>query len=258
MNKNVKNFGEIKNIYNTILIESITSKKDENKSLFKNYLKTIKNDEILKEQFLIYNNIENKVESDRFKATEYVKESIALLNKYPKQSIIESNTTLVDNEAIELGVDYDNKDLHEAITTLIFTDKKANTLDIILEATDKVVDYIMNNKPREIVENLDIPNSMLLSLSVDTFNNEYKDLNESQKTLISILIESTLEERSNFFKDTNHECITLINNKLTESDINSKEKLLLVKERLLNQTYNDESFNTDIIKLIDLKETLKN
>ena len=262
MSKNMKNFGKIKNAYNTILIESIATKKNENKVLFKNYLKKIKEYEILKEEFLIYNNIENKIETDRFKATEYVKESIALLTKYPKQSIIESNAILVGSQAIELGVDvdidYDNKELHEAITTLIFTDKKANTLDIILEATDKVVDYIMNNQPREIFENLDIPNSMLLSLSVDTFNNEYKDLNESEKTLISILIESTLEERSVFFKDTNHECLTLINNKLTESDINSKEKLLSVKERLLNQTYNDESFSTDIIKLIDLKETLKN
>lgn len=258
MNKNMKNFGKIKNAYNTILIESIATKKNENKVLFKNYLKKIKEYEILKEEFIIYNNIENKIETDRFKATEYVKESIALLTKYPKQSIIESNTILVDSQIIELDVDYDNKDLHEAITTLIFTDKKANTLDIILEATDKVVDYIMNNKPREIFENLDIPNSMLLSLSVDTFNNEYKDLNESEKTLISILIESTLEERSIFFKATNNECLTLINNKLNESDINSKEKLLSVKERLLNQTYNDESFNIDIIKLIDLKETLKN
>jgi hypothetical protein len=259
MNKNVKNFGKIKNAYNTILIESITSKKDENKILFKNYLKKIKEYEILREEFLVYNNIENKVETDRFKATEYVKESIALLTKYPKQSIIESNFGLFSGDTtIELGVDYDNKDLHEAITTLIFTDKKANTLDIILEATDKVVDYIMNNKPREIVENLDIPNSMLLSLSVNTFNEEYKDLNESEKTLISMLIDSTPEEKNNFIKEMNAECLTLINSRLTESDINAKEKLLSVKERLLNQKYNDESFNTDVIKLIQLKDTLKN
>jgi len=97
MNKNVKNFGKIKNTYNTILVESITSKKDENKSVFKKYIKTIKSDEILKEQFLIFNNIENKVETDRAKATEYVKESIALLSKYPKQSIIESNAKLFND-----------------------------------------------------------------------------------------------------------------------------------------------------------------
>ena len=148
MNKNVKNFGKIKNTYNTILVESITSKKDENKSVFKKYIKTIKSDEILKEQFLIFNNIENKVETDRAKATEYVKESIALLSKYPKQSIIESNAKLFNDIVWEFDADYDKKDLHEAITTLVFTDRKANTLDAILEATDKVVDYIINNKTK--------------------------------------------------------------------------------------------------------------
>jgi hypothetical protein len=64
--------------------------------------------------------------------------------------------------------------------------------------------------------------------------------------------------KNNFIKEMNAECLTLINSRLTESDINAKEKLLSVKERLLNQKYNDESFNTDIIKLIQLKDTLKN
>ena len=258
MSKNVKNFGKIKNTYNNILIESITSKKDENKSVFKNYIKAIKNDEILKEQFLIYNNIENKVEADRFKATEYVKESIALLSKYPKQSIIESNNKLIANVAYEFDVDYDKQDLHEAITTLVFTERKASTLDAILEATDKVVDYIINNKAKEVNEGLGIPNSMLLSLSVDNFNEEYKELSESEKAIVSVMIESTPEEKEKLFKDTNTECVSLINSKLEESDINAKEKLLSVKERLLNQTYNNESFIKDITKLIELKETLKN
>ena len=258
MSKNVKNFGKIKNTYNNILIESITSKKDENKSVFKKYIKAIKSDEILKEQFLILNNIENKVETDRAKATEYVKESIALLSKYTKQSIIESNTKLFNDIVYEFDADYDNKDLHEAITTLVFTDRKASTLDAILEATDKVVDYIINNKAKEVNEGLDIPNSMLLSLSVDNFNEEYKELSESEKAIVSVMIESTPEEKEKLFKDTNVECVSLINSKLEESDINAKEKLLSVKERLLNQEFNNESFIKDITKLIELKETLKN
>ena len=258
MSKNVKNFGKIKNTYNTILVESITSKKDENKTLFKNYIKKIKNDEILIEQFLIYNNIENKIEKDRFKATEYVKESIALLSKYPKQSIIESNAKLIANIAFEFDVDYDKKDLHEAIATLVFTDRKANTLDSILEATDKVVNYIMNNEAKEITEALDIPNSMLLSLSVENFNDEYKNLSESEKAIISVMIESSPEEKEKLFKETNNECLSLVNSRLEESEINAKEKLLSVKERLLNQEYNKDTFIKDITKLIELKETLKN
>ena len=258
MNKNVKNFGKIKNTYNTILVESITSKKDENKLVFKKYIKEIKGDEILKEQFLIFNNIENKIEVDRVKAIEYVKESIALLSKYPKQSIIESNTKLFNDIVFEFDVDYDKKSLHEAITTLVFTDRKASTLDVILDATDKVVDYIINNKTKKVNEGLDIPNSLLISLSVGNFNEEYKDLSESEKAIVSIMIESTPEEKKKLFKDTNDECLSLINSKLEESEINAKEKLLSVKERLLTQEFNKDNFINDITKLIELKETLKN
>jgi hypothetical protein len=50
----------------------------------------------------------------------------------------------------------------------------------------------------------------------------------------------------------------LINSKLEESDINAKEKLLSVKERLLNQEFNKDNFIKDISKLVELKETLKN
>jgi hypothetical protein len=69
---------------------------------------------------------------------------------------------------------------------------------------------------------------------------------------------STPEEKEKLFKDTNVECVSLINSKLEESDINAKEKLLSVKERLLNQEYNKDNFIKDITKLIELKETLKN
>lgn len=258
MNKNVQNFGKLKNVYNNILVESITSKKDDNKSLFKKYIKTIKSDKILKEQFLIYNNIENKIESDRFKATEYVKESIALLTKYPKSEILESNVKLVADVAFEFDTDYDKKELHEAITTLIFTDKNASTLDAIMEATDKVVTYIMNNKPREISESYGVPNSMLLSVTTDKFNEEYADLTESEKEVLETLLESNLEKKEILFKQFNDECLELVNNRLQESDINAKDKLLSVKERLLDNKFNEETYIKDINKLIELKNTLKN
>jgi hypothetical protein len=239
LNNTIKNFGKIKNVYNNILIENISSNNVDNKSIFKNYIKTIKKDNILKEQFLIYNNIENKIETDRNKAVEYVKESIALLKKYPKNDILESNVKLLADVVFEVDNDYDKKELHESISYLIFTDKNVNTLDSILEATDKIVDYILNNKPKEITESLDIPNSLLLSLSVDKYNEEYDTLSENEKKLINVIIESNENEKEELFKSINSECLTLVNDKIVESEGQTKEKLLNVKERLLNQKFNN-------------------
>lgn len=256
MNKNLKNFGKIKNVYNTILVESISSK-DNNKSTFKNYIKTIKNDEILKEQFLIYTNIENKIESDRFKATEYVKESIGLLLKYPKQAIIESNTKLISDIAFEFDTDYDKKELHEAISTLIFTDKKANTLDTIMEATDVVVNYIINNKGKEVNENLNVPNSLLLSLSVDKFNEEYSNIDENEKKLLQVILNDDSAEKETLYKGYIEECITSINDKLVnENDLDIKNKLLNAKDKLLKFSFNNDTFNNDITKILTLRKSL--
>ena len=63
----VKNFGKIKNTYNEVLVESVITKNKNKKELFKTYIKTIKENEILKNQFLVYNLIENKVESNEGK-----------------------------------------------------------------------------------------------------------------------------------------------------------------------------------------------
>ena len=57
--KTVQNFGKIKNAYNEILVESVVAKNKDKKDLFKSYVKTIKENEALKNQFLVYNIIEN-------------------------------------------------------------------------------------------------------------------------------------------------------------------------------------------------------
>ncbi len=62
----VANFGEIKDVYNNILAENIGTKDEGTKKLFKSYVKMISENEILRTQFLIYNSIENMVETDSF------------------------------------------------------------------------------------------------------------------------------------------------------------------------------------------------
>jgi hypothetical protein len=79
-----KNFGHIKSVYNTILAESVMSDDKSKKELFKSYVKCIAENKILKTQFLVYTNIEQKVESDVTKATMFVKENIKLFSKFNK------------------------------------------------------------------------------------------------------------------------------------------------------------------------------
>ena len=253
----IKNFGHIKSVYNTLLAESVMSDDKSKKELFKGYVKSIKENEIIKTQFLVYTNIEQKVESDATKAAMFVKENIDLFSKFSKKNILEANTKLVGNLLFENDV-VDNKELYENISTLIFTNKKPETIDAIVEATSKVVDYIVNNKAKTLTEAIELPNSMLSTMMVEKYNEKYALLDESEKKILKTLIDSTDVEKKEVYLSTIKECITLIDEELDTADLNAKDKLLRVKDKLLNDKQEiNEDFIKNISKLVELRSNLK-
>jgi hypothetical protein len=253
-----KNFGHIKALYNNVLSESVMSKNNDKKNLFKNYLRTLKENEILKTQFLVYSNIENKVEPNVAKATMFIKESIELFSKYDKKDILESNKKLVLELLFEGEIENDKAELHESISTLIFTERTPNNIDTIVEAMDKVVNYVVNNEPKAVNEAIELPTSMMTSMMVEKYNEKYSVLDESQRSVLKVLIESTEEEKKNVYKNILTECLGFINEKLETSDLETKEKLFKVKEKLLNDKQEvNEDFIKNVSKLIELRDGLK-
>jgi hypothetical protein len=253
------NFGKIKYTYNTLLAEGISKNSSKEKVAFKKYIKTVKESAVLKTQFDVYYNIENKIESDKFKAIEYVNECISLLDKFTKKEIKEANEKLA-GPIINESLSYDNglkSKLYENINTLILTKKSTRTIDVIVEAKNEIVDYILNNKKVESIDGgYGLPNSVLSEIAVNKFNEEYSELNESEKELISVVIGSNGTEQEGLYKKSVRECLDLINKRLSESSGNIKEKLLATKETLLEKEYNVETFLNDVSKVLELKNTL--
>jgi hypothetical protein len=252
-----KNFGRIKSVFNNLLSEGVIEKNESKKGLFKEYLKAIKENEILKTQFLVYTNIENKVENDAAKATQFVKENIDLFSKFTKKQILESNSKLVQKILFEDEPIDERAELYENISTLIFTPRTASSIETIVEATSKVVEYILDHKAKEVVEIIELPNSMLSTMMVDKYNEKYASLDESEKQVLKVLIESTDEEKKEVYSTTLRECIDLINEKLDTSDLDAKDKLLRVKDKLLNDKQEiNEDFFKNISKLVELRNNL--
>jgi hypothetical protein len=256
--KTVQNFGKIKNAYNEILVESVVTKNKVKKDLFKSYVKIIKENEALKNQFLVYNIIENKVEINESKAKCFVDECMGIISKYNTKDILIVNKKLIENIVFEKDYDYDKKELHENITTLIFTPKTPRNIDTILEAKSFIVDYIINNKEKEVSESVELPNSMLSAIMVDKYNERYADLNESDKEVLKTLIESDDTKKKEVYSKTLRECIELIDERLEESNLEAKDKLLRVKDKLLNDKKEiNEDYIKNISKLVDLRSSLK-
>ena len=94
-------FGTLKNKFTQILIESHVKGDEKGKKLYKQFLKIIKENEVLKSNFIVYKNIENKFSKSEIEANEYLKENLSLLEKYRDtrgkkiKNIQESNNQLI-------------------------------------------------------------------------------------------------------------------------------------------------------------------
>ena len=253
----MQNFGKIKNAFNNLLIEAVVRKDPKNKQIFGSYVKAIKENKILKTQFLIYNNIENKVEENEFKANLFLQENLKLIEGFSKEEILEANTKLASkiNDIPEV---IENKELYENISTLIFTNRLSENIDAVVEATTNIIQFIKENKVNEAVEAIELPTSMLTSMMVEKYNSKYSTIDESEFKIIKSLIDSSDEVKKTVYEETLRECIDLINENLIDAPLDTKEKLLQVKDKLLNdKTDINEDYLANISKLVELKSSLQ-
>lgn len=256
------NFGKINNGFLNILT-NVVIKDDKAKKLLKKYKDTIKESEILKTQYLLYKNIEQKTESDALMANLYVSEAMKLLEKYNKSDIEKENKKLVkllkENKG-NIQDTYELSDLHESISSLIFTKRNPKNVNKIITETKKVADYILNNKIVDVTTGLGLPTSVAGKLLINKYNEKYKDLSEDEKHVLRVLIEPKFEVKKSFYLKNVGECVEEIDALLKESDDESKEKLLKVKKKLENEfeDLNENNVVGRIVKLVELKNNLKN
>ncbi len=258
----MQNFGKIKNVFNNLLIEGIVTKNDETKKLFKKYLNTIRESKVLKTQFLVYTNIENKIDVDQFSASLFVSENLKLLEGLNKDEIGRENKRLVEllgKYNNKLNEVYQDSNLHESIAKLIFTKRTPSNVDVITSEIKNITGHIVSNKEKVVNESIDMPISFLTNLMVEKYNTKYNDLDKDDKEVMKALIEGTSEAKERLYSKMVSECMGLINGLLNEADDDSKEKLLKVRVRLQEkEEISEDNFIGMISKIVELKNNLKN
>ena len=261
------NFGRIKDIFAHYLVESHVNGDDKGKKLYKKFLKSLNENEILKTQFIVYKNIEKTNNFDNSEAHDYLKENISLFEKYGKSDIVESNENLLKvlvANGFDTNIDSPHSELYENINRVITLDKKATTLNRIQESFTKVKEFIKENKePIDIdSENFvrkNIDADKFLSISVEKYNEKYEEqLNEEERKIVKTLREGTEEEKNILLEKYTKETITIINEQLElrSSNITLKETLLSVKDMVYNTIEDKANINESVLKLYDLKKNL--
>jgi len=249
------NFGYIKDTFNNILSESILTKNNEGKRLFKKYIQLLKEDSNLKREYLIYKNLTTKKFNNESDAKDYIKENITLLkNNNPSKGLKKLNSILGDKELIN-----ENDEIYKHINILRNTKKTPNSLEKIQKSLNFFKERML--KEEIVVESeydtTGVPPSILTKLAVNKFNNKYENITEEEKNIIKNILNGNDENKKETYTNLKNECIDIIDNRLTEnSDLDLKDKLLKVKDKLLRTSFNKETFPTDIDSIYNLKNSV--
>jgi hypothetical protein len=153
----------------------------------------------------------------------------------------------------------ENKEFYNNVSYLVSTEKTPSNIKKINESINYIVRLMLEKEVEKevVVETVNLPSSVLTSLAVNKFNSKYSDISETEKEIIKTLLNGSDENKESIFNKLKRECIDGIDTKLTEStDLELKDKLLKVKDKLLTTNFKLESFKTDITKIYDLKQSI--
>jgi len=150
-------------------------------------------------------------------------------------------------------------ELYNHINILVETKKTASSIDKIQESINFITRKMMEVSEQEVkqYESVNLPPSVLTKMAINRFNLKYSDITESEKNIIKSVLNGTEEDKENVYVNLKKECIDLIDNKLNENtDLDMKDKLLKVKDKLLRMTYNPNEYVGDIDKVYQLKQSV--
>jgi hypothetical protein len=243
-------------------IENILARKN-GSSIIKEYLSLIKNNRPLLKEYLVFEAILDQKNCNNLK--DCIIESISYLDNVDKKELKSLNKKLnnfiTENKINEMSEIKENV-LFEAIDNLIFTSKTLSTINERFDKIDTIIEYIKDNNIKTNAEEknkIDENGDAFYKFTINKFNKKYKDiLSDEEKTIFKDIISTkNSSDKSKMFEQHKNNCLELTNSVLSESiDLITKEKLLSVKEKLLEQKYSENTFIDDIISFVNLKQAL--
>tara|TARA_R110000868_G_scaffold39398_1_gene137306 strand:- start:3713 stop:4510 length:798 start_codon:yes stop_codon:yes gene_type:complete len=263
----MQNFGITKNMFKEFLVEKISTKKEYDKTKFKQLIKALNENEILKKQFNAYTNIETLVESDETHIYEYISDNISLFKGFSKKAIIEANkhfNNLVVDFVGEFKVDVESIEvlgapkvgLYEAIDYLILNKHSDKSINNRSTKKQYIKEYVKGNKVIEKGTKEPVSLNILSKVMVDKFNRKYDSIDESDKLIIKSLLENGSDAKFKAFHAMVKECVSIVDNLIEGANEDLKAKLSLTKLKLIEMGFEEDSFTDSITKLVSLKANL--
>lgn len=248
-------------------INNIINKKNGGK-IIKEYVSLYKNNKDLLTGLMVFENLTSQNIGEDSK--EFIEGNIKFIQENVNIKTLASKISLVENfldknKIVKIS-DVENGELFESIHKLIFLPKsitKINEKVNITNKLSKMLDDINDERGEDTSLMLESPenSNLFYKILVDKFNEKYESsLNEEEKKIFETITSSnSVDDKKSIFEEIKKECLTLTNELLKENiEVEVREKTLLVKEKLLDQTFSEGEYVRDIVSLNKLKKTLIN
>lgn len=274
MKQTTVNFGAIKDtIYKFAGKNLISEIQEGGITILNAFMKEIKENSILKKQYLVYKNFEDGSCKKERLAERFIAENLKLIEG------VDWNELLKTNKQIRLGLlenchvegNSSKQDLYESIHVLIksVTQQGFDEVQKSQEAYDYVIDYLLKERKNTATETIQeeteypkfLSRKFITNLAVNKFNERYSHLQENEKSLLKTLL-SPVENKKNYLIDLKEENLSKINHVISsDKSIDEKTSSTLNGFKSKIESINEGNITLDelddaIINLNELKEEL--
>jgi len=241
--------------------DTVAESKKLNKKLLTTILKELKTDMNLKTQYVVYENIKSFTSDDVEEINEHISSNMSLIKNLNPKKLSESNSKLkglIDTLTSNKAFTSDSTTINEAIHSLLITKNTPTNTKERTKAKKVIIESIKNNILAEDMSDKDYTDPKFLSsVLIERFNTKYADADSNTRQIFNNYINNDEDGNRAILKSMVSECVKLINEALKTEDQTKKEKLLSVKERLLETEYSKDTIISDVQRLNLLKESLK-
>lgn len=274
MKQTTVNFGAIKDtIYKFAGKNLISEIQEGGITILNAFMKEIKENSILKKQYLVYKNFEDGSCKKERLAERFIAENLKLIQGVDWNDLLKTNKQirlgLLENCHVE-GND-SKQDLYESIHVLIksVTQQGFDEVQKSQEAYDYVIDYLLKERKNTATETIQeeteypkfLSRKFITNLAVNKFNERYSHLQENEKSLLKTLL-SPVENKKNYLIDLKEENLSKINHVISsDKSIDEKTSSALNGFKSKIESINEGNITLDelddaIINLSELKEEL--
>ena len=187
-------------------------------------------------------------------AEKYVNEALSFVKENIDRTTVENATNRLANLMFKNGMRLDEsitedyKNFAHACDYILTNNKKLDNLNEYSRNMSVVADYINEHKTTKT--------DKTLYEECDKFNEQMKELNESERALVNDIISAkkgVVENRQKkLFDKYQNECLKNIDAMIAESNGNDHERLSKIREQVASKSFNPDTIVTDMAKFLEI------